>query len=67
MAKKRKFSFMDGATSDASDGLDDDELFLSGNSSAAEEVNDCSNDRLFDSDVSSNVFLFLKLDVFCSL
>jgi len=56
MAKKRKCSFLDGATSDASDGLDDDELFLSGNSSAAEDFNGYSNDRLFDSDVSTGLF-----------
>jgi len=56
MAKKRKCSFLDGATSDASDGLDDDELFLSGNSSAAEDFNCCSNDRLFDLDVSTSLF-----------
>ena len=56
MAKKRKCSFLDGATSDDSDGLDDGELFLSGNSSAAEDFNGCSNDRLFDSDVSIGLF-----------
>ena len=56
MSKKRKCSFLDGATSDASDGLDDDELFLSGNSSAAEDFNGYSNDRLFDSDVSIGLF-----------
>jgi len=56
MAKKRKCSFLDGATSDDSDGLDDGELFLSGNSSAAEDFNGCSNDRLFDSDVSTSLF-----------
>ena len=33
-----------------------DELLLSGNSSAAEENNESSNDRLFDSDVSLNDF-----------
>lgn len=67
MAKKRKRVFFDGATSDASDGLEEDEFFLSGNSSAAEEFIHCSNDRLFDSDVSI-IFLYnLKkmLFVFC--
>ena len=56
MAKKRKCSFLDGATSDDSDGLDDGELFLSGNSSAVEDFNGCSNDRLFDLDVSTSLF-----------
>lgn len=60
MARKRKCSFMDDAPSDSSDGLDDDELFLSGNSSATEEFNGCSNDRLLDSDVSTNVFCLLN-------
>jgi len=43
---------MDDFPSDASNGLGDDELLLSGNSSATEENNESSNDRLFDSEDS---------------
>ena len=52
MARKRKATFVDLASSDCSDGHDDDELSLPLDSSDPDENDDSNYDDLVDLDVS---------------
>jgi hypothetical protein len=74
MVRKRKATFINLASSDCSDGSDDDELSLPLDSSDPDENDDSNYDDLVDLNVSffllsiDFVYLFLFIDVsFCMI